>query len=135
MPALILSAGQLNLAEFLKDGQLREIERKHLLERLIHILEHLHSKQLVCVDLKPHNLVLFGSLLDVKLIDLECIRKVGEQLPFKLTPYYAAPELAAAALETMRLGQLPSLEYHRVAGGAMGEGNKWGPNLAKLALL
>ena len=77
MPALILSAGQLNLAEFLKDGQLREIERKHLLERLIHILEHLHSKQLVCVDLKPHNLVLFGSLLDVKLIDLECIRKAG----------------------------------------------------------
>ena len=50
----------------------------------------------MCVDLKPQNLVLFGSLLDLKLIDLECIRKVGEQMPFKLTPFYASPELAAA---------------------------------------
>ena len=55
------------------------MERKHLLERLVSVLEYLHSKQLVCVDLKPQNLVLFGSLLDVKLIDLECIRKVPGQ--------------------------------------------------------
>ena len=82
------------------------MERKHLLERLVSVLEYLHSKQLVCIDLKPQvtptatltltltltlnltpnltptltltlqNLVLFGSILDVKLIDLECIRKV-----------------------------------------------------------
>jgi len=89
-----------------------------VLERLVSILEYLHSKQLVCVDLKPQNLVLFGSLLDLKLIDLECIRKVGEQMPFKLTPFYASPELAAAAIETMRTGGLPELQWGRSAAAA-----------------
>ena len=172
-PALVLVAGTLSLSEYLKQAQLSALERKHALERLVHILEHLHSKQLVAIDLKPHNLVLFGSLLSIKLIDLECIRKVGEQLPFKLTPYYAAPELAAAALETMRVGGLPEMEWQRLApesvlgamgggsgaaaaaaatgeegegggeppraggpsSGAPGKSDKWGPNLAKLALL
>ena len=32
------------------------------------------------------------------------------QVPFKLTPFYAAPELASAALETMRLGQVITTE-------------------------
>ena len=76
MACLTLKAGELSLSELLKQGQLKSMERKHLLERLVSVLEYLHSKQLVCVDLKPQNLVLFGSLLDVKLIDLECIRKV-----------------------------------------------------------
>merc|ERR1719272_1834315 len=100
MACLTLKAGELSLSELLKQGQLKSMERKHLLERLVSVLEYLHSKQLVCIDLKPQNLVLFGSILDVKLIDLECIRKVGEQMPFKLTPFYASPELAAAAIET-----------------------------------
>ena len=71
----------------------------------------------VLVDLKPQNIVIFGSLLTMRLIDLECLRKNGESVPFKLTPFYAAPELAAAALETMRLGQLPPVEYDRVVEG------------------
>ena len=62
--------------------------------------------------------MLFGSLLDLKLIDLECIRKVGEQMPFKLTPFYASPELAAAAIETMRTGGLPELQWGRSAAAA-----------------
>ena len=88
MACLTLKAGELSLSELLKQGQLKGMERKHLLERLVSVLEYLHSKQLVCIDLKPQvtptatltltlqNLVLFGSILDVKLIDLECIRKV-----------------------------------------------------------
>ena len=101
--------------------------------------QFVHSKNLVLVDLKPQNVVIFGSLLGLKLIDLECCRKAGEPIPFKLTPFYASPELAAAALETMRLGELPSLEYRRregEGGEADGEGdNRWGPNLQRLALL
>ena len=55
-PCLVLKAGELSLAEHLKQGQLKSTERKHVLERLVSILEYLHSKQLVCVDLKPQNL-------------------------------------------------------------------------------
>ena len=59
----------------------------------------------------------------------------GDSVPFKLTPFYAAPELAAAALETMRVGQLPPLEYARATAAteADGEGvDRWGPNLTNL---
>lgn len=127
-----------------------QVERKLVLERLCLAVDFVHSKNLVLVDLKPQNVVIFGSLLGLKVIDLECVRKAGEPIPFKLTPYYAAPELAAAALETMRLGQLPSLEYRRRppdggadggAGDGAGDGageappGQWGPNLQRLSLL
>ena len=55
-PCLVLKAGEISLAEHLKQGQLKSTERKHVLERLVSVLEYLHSKQLVCVDLKPQNL-------------------------------------------------------------------------------
>ena len=110
--AIALEGGDCSLSELLKETQLKPIERKHVLERLCNALAFLHAKQYVALDFKPQNVVVFGSLLTLKLIDLECLRKVGETIPFKLTPFYAAPELAAAALETMRLGQLPAVEYH-----------------------
>ena len=142
-PAIILEGGAASLSELLSQGQLSPVERKLVLERLCLAVDFVHSKNLVLVDLKPQNVVIFGSLLGLKLIDLECARKVGEPIPFKLTPFYASPELATAAVETMRLGELPSLAYHpRVddpVGGeedaAAGDGSRWGPNLQRLALL
>ena len=130
-PTLILEGGSCSLAEILSEGQLAPVERKMALERLCLAVDFVHSKNFVLVDLKPQNVVVFGSLLSLKLIDLECLRKAGEPIPFKLTPFYASPELATAALETMRLGQLPALEFHRMIGAA----DRWGPNLQKLALL
>jgi serine/threonine protein kinase len=120
--------------------QLTPVERRLVLERLCLAVDFVHSKSLVIVDLKPQNVVIFGSLLSLKLIDLECLRKTGENLPFKLTPYYCAPELAAAALETMRLGELPALEYQRPPDepddATPGAGSDmWGPNLQKLGLV
>ena len=141
-PSIILEGGSLSLSEHLSHSQLSHVERKLILERLCLIVDFVHSKNLVIVDLKPQNLVIFGSLLTLKLIDLECLRKVGENIPFKLTPFYAAPELAAAAVETMRRGQLPTLEY-RPGGAEGGEGelmaggdepDRWGPNLHRHAL-
>jgi serine/threonine protein kinase/uncharacterized protein YjiS (DUF1127 family) len=141
-PTIILEGGTCSLSEILAQGQLSGVERKLVLERLCLAVDFMHAKNFVLVDLKPQNAVVFGSLLGLKLIDLECVRKVGEPTPFKLTPFYAPPELAAAALETMRLGQLPSLEYHAAEGTGAGAGaeadgasNKWGPNLRNLALL
>ena len=111
----------------LSQGQLTPVERKHVLERLCHAVDYVHSRGFVLVDLKPHNVVLLGSLLDLKLIDFECLRKAGDPVPFKLTPFYAAPELASAALESMRQGALPPLEYERVVGGSAAEGSdRWG---------
>ena len=46
-----------------------------------------------------------------------------------------APELASAALETMRLGALPPLEYSRARGPVDATSDQWGPNLGKGALL
>ena len=69
------------------------------------------------------------------MIDLECLRKNGDTVHFKLTPFYAAPELASAALETMRLGALPPLEYARARGPVDATSDQWGPNLGKGALL
>ena len=134
-PAIVLEGGTCSLAELLTDGQLTSVERKHVLERLCLAVDFVHSRGFVLVDLKPQNLVIFGSLLSLKLIDLECLRKNGDSVPFKLTPFYAAPELAAAALETMRLGQLPPLEYSRAHGPVDAARDQWGPNLEKQALV
>ncbi len=136
-PAIVLEGGSMSLHELLKEGQLRPVERKLVLERLCLALQHVHAKAFVVVDFKPQNVVVFDSLLGIKLIDLECLRKQGEPVPFKLTPCYAAPELAAAALETMRVGQLPELEWSRVAplsSSAAAGADRWGPNLQKLAV-
>ena len=149
--ALVLQGGTANLAELLLSYTFTTLERKLVLERICNIVAFLHERQLVCVDLKPQNLVAFGSIMDLKLIDLECLRKMGEQLPFKLTPFYCAPELAAAALESFRRGDIPDIEWKRIegpieaaakaAGGGEGQENgeggksRWGANLQKLSLL
>ena len=75
-PALILEAGTTNLAQFLAQGTLADVDRKHIFERICLAILFVHGKGIVVVDLKPHNIVLFGSLLDIKLIDFESVRKV-----------------------------------------------------------
>jgi serine/threonine protein kinase len=133
--AVVLEGGSCSLAELLAEGQLQPVERKHVLERLCLAVDFVHSRGFVLVDLKPANIVIFGSLLTFKLIDLECLRKNGDTVHFKLTPFYAAPELASAALETMRLGALPPLEYSRARGPVDATSDQWGPTLGKGALL
>jgi len=142
--ALVLEGGHCNLRELLLQGQLSALERKHVLERLCHILDFLHARNYVALDFKPHNIVVFGSLLDIRLIDLECLRKTNDPVPFKLTPFYAAPELASAAIATAQAGGLPRLdpgrlERQQAASSARAleplAADRWGANTEKMQLL
>jgi len=136
--ALVLEAGTLNLSQYLAQHVLAEVERKHVFERVCSATLFFHSKGFIVVDLKPHNIVLFGSLMNIKFVDLEAFRRIGEPLPFKLTPFYVAPEIAAATLETMRVGLLPSIEWvaHTSAPKQSTElKERWGSNLERLVLL
>ena len=100
LPTIVLEGGTSSLSEMLSGGQLTQVERKwgctlpshapshhraptpprralgrYVLERLCLAVDFVHSKGFVLVDLKPHNVVIFGSLLGLRLIDLECLRK------------------------------------------------------------
>ena len=132
------------------------MDRKHIFEQLCLAVAFVHSKQLVLNDLKPQNVVIFGSLLSIKLIDFEGVRKAGEHLPFRLTPFYTPPELAAAALEAMRLGSIPQIGWTEptppagdappgssnaadsatdsAAGSAAGA-DRWGANVKRMPLV
>jgi len=136
--ALVLEAGTLNLSQYLAQHVLAEVERKHVFERVCSATLFFHSKSFIAVDLKPQNIVLFGSLMNIKFVDFEAFRRIGEPLPFKLTPFYVAPEIAAATLETMRVGLLPSIEWvaHTSAPKQSTEvKERWGSNLERLVLL
>jgi hypothetical protein len=61
--AVVLEGGSCSLAELLAEGQLQPVERKHVLERLCLAVDFVHSRGFVLVDLKPANIVIFGSLL------------------------------------------------------------------------
>ena len=93
---IVLEYGQLSLADYLKKGTLQRNERKFVIDRLGHILQHLHGHNVVHCDVKPHNFVLFG--LKWKIIDLESGRQAGEPVSMKVSPSYCSPELARAVL-------------------------------------
>lgn len=69
---------------------------KFIVDRLAHIIEHMHSHNVVHTDLKPHNFVLFG--LKWKIIDFECARRVGEPVGDLVSTAYMSPEMARALL-------------------------------------
>ena len=60
-PSIVLEGGALSLAEYLGQSQLTNIERRLVLERLCLAIDFVHSKNLVLVDLKPQNVVIFGA--------------------------------------------------------------------------
>jgi len=64
---IVLEYGEQSLADYLKKGPLQRNERKFVLDRLAHIVQHLHSQNIVHCDLKPSNFVLFG--LKWKVVD------------------------------------------------------------------
>ena len=67
---------------------------------LFSALHHLHSRGLVHMDVKPENIMQFGSCW--KLIDLECCMPIdGSDQSVSaddITPLYASPELAKAVI-------------------------------------
>jgi N-acetylneuraminic acid mutarotase len=93
---IVLEFGQISLADYLKKGALQRNERKFVVDRLAHIVQHMHSHNVVHCDIKPHNFVLFG--LKWKVIDLESARRAGEPVSMKVSPSYCSPELARAVL-------------------------------------
>jgi len=93
---VVLEYGSLSLADYLKKGTLQRNERKFVVDRLAHIVQHLHANNVVHCDIKPHNFVLFG--LRWKVIDLESARQAGEPVSMKVSPSYCSPELARAVL-------------------------------------
>jgi len=93
---VVLEYGERSLADYLKRGPLQRNERKFIVDRLAHIVQHLHQQNVVHCDLKPHNFVLFG--LKWKVIDLENARRAGEPVSMRVSPSYCSPELARAVL-------------------------------------
>ena len=119
-----------------------------MLERLCLAVDFVHAKGLVLVDLKRRT----SSSSAAPQPQAHRPRGKWASLSPKLTPFYAPPELAAAALETMRLGQIPaefdaappdasSPPRWRAAPATQGRAdggagvNQWGPNLRNLSLL
>jgi len=93
---VVLEYGDRSLHDFLKRGPLQRNERKFIVDRLAHIVQHLHGHNVVHCDLKPHNFVLFG--LKWKVIDLENARRAGEPVSMRVSPSYCSPELSRAVL-------------------------------------
>ena len=93
---VVLEYGERSLADYLKRGELQRNERKFIVDRLGHIVQHLHAQNVVHCDLKPHNFVLFG--LKWKAIDFENGRRAGEPVSMRVSPSYCSPELARAVL-------------------------------------
>lgn len=93
---VVLEYGEQSLADFLKKGALQRNERKFVVDRLAHIVQHMQAQNVVHCDLKPHNVVLFG--LKWKVIDLENARRASDPVSMKVSPSYCSPELARAVL-------------------------------------
>merc|ERR1711988_1581193 len=93
---IVLEYGEQSLSDYLKKGSLQRNERKFVIDRLAHIVHHLHSQNVAHCDLKPQNFVIFG--LKWKVIDLENARRAGEPVSMKVSPSYCSPELARGVL-------------------------------------
>ena len=50
---VVLEYGSLSLADYLKKGTLQRNERKFIVDRLAHIVQHLHANNVAQCDIKP----------------------------------------------------------------------------------
>lgn len=86
-----------DLDQLLKSPDMRE--RKHqffIIRQLLSILEKLHQEEIVHLDIKPCNILLYENNC-VKLSDLEAARSLENKSPqkeFICTPAYCSPEYA-----------------------------------------
>ena len=96
---MILELGHESLDMWLRTtGFIRMANFIEIARSLLAALEFLHGLGFVHLDVKPDNIMRFGSLW--KLIDLGSCLYVGDVVPLDgFTPLYCSPELAEAALE------------------------------------
>lgn len=72
---------------------------------LFSALHHLHTRRLLHLDIKPENIMRFGTCW--KLIDLECCMQIDAGTFVSIddiTPLYASPELAEAVIAAYNVG-------------------------------
>lgn len=121
---LITELADCSLRDFVRETE-RRGERvppvwvRDIAKAMIQVVAGLHAKRLVHLDLKPHNLMLFGGRL--KLIDVEGCVKAGATV-FKTDPFisystsYCAPEWAQFILNesASEIRAWPSLDVWSV---------------------
>ena len=108
--ALILERLDITLLDLMRMNKYLQknlTERLDYVRRVCHIVEHMHAGGVVWLDLKPQNIMLKAtgpSLFDMKAIDLDSARVVGENLRKEdsglmpsVTPMYASNEVVASA--------------------------------------
>lgn len=97
---MVLELGHESLDMWLRTtGLIRMANVIQVARSLLAALEFLHGLGFVHLDVKPDNIMRFGSLW--KLIDFGSCLSVGDVVPmhsFGFTPLYCSPELAEAAL-------------------------------------
>lgn len=82
---------------YIKKKNIRPIETASIMRKVLKALAYTHSQGMVHGDLKPHNIMIYGSKddLQVKLIDFgfyDSMDTLGNSFQVFLSPQYNAPE-------------------------------------------
>ena len=99
----VLEIGDQSLDDWLQRGAVSLSGFCELAKALFKALKWLHGLGFIHMDVKPENIMRFGTRW--KLIDLDCCMSCNDEMvtPENFTPLYASPELAREVLDTLEM--------------------------------
>eukprot|EP00659_Diplonema_papillatum_P018405 gene18405-28385_t len=89
---LVFECGGRTLWDIINERRLDDGEVRAVVQGLMRGIEEIHRVGYIHNDVKPKNVVQFGS--SWKIIDLDSSCKIGSPLPLAFTPWYCPPEMA-----------------------------------------